>query len=130
MSCKLQDARGRFVKGSHQTIALAGSAGRQGVQFHGNLVAAVRGGSEGFDDGEYVRFDLAGQPQQHDTGPSYIRRRGSINALATGQRAVVAGGFRRSDNTASEYSGAGPVATPATIPPPRTGPDAAAVADD
>jgi hypothetical protein len=83
-----------------------------------------------FDDGEYVRFDLAGRPQQDDIGPSYIRRLGSINALATGQRAIVIGGFRRSDSTASEYSGAGPVATPATIPPPRTGPDAAAVADD
>jgi hypothetical protein len=83
-----------------------------------------------FDDGEYVRFDLAGRPQQDDGGPSYICRRGTINALATGQRAIVIGGFRRSDDTPSEYSGAGPVATPATIPPRRVGPDAAAVADD
>lgn len=83
-----------------------------------------------FDDSDYVRFDLAGRPQQDDTGPSYIRRMGSINALATGQRAIVIGGFRRSDNAPSEYSGAGPAATPATVPPPRTGPDVAAVADD
>jgi len=84
-----------------------------------------------FDDPEYKRFDLAGRPCQDDTPPnSYVRRRGSINALATGQRSIVVGGFRRSDRTPSEYSGSGPTATPVTIPPQRIGPDAAAAADD
>ena len=88
------------------------------------------------DDANYQRFDIAGRPQEEDSGPnpsigpSYIRRRGSINALATEQRAIVIGGFRRSDCRPSRYSGAGPVATPPTVPPQRTGPDAAAVADD
>ena len=89
-----------------------------------------------FDDSRYQRFDVAGRPQEEDTGPdpnivpSSIQRRGTINALSTGQRAIVIGGFRRSDCHPSSYSGAGPVATPPTVPPPRYGPDAAAVADD
>lgn len=82
-----------------------------------------------FDDDHYQRFDLAGRPQEEDTGLSSIRRRGTINALGTGQRAIVIGGFRRSDCRPSRYSGAGPVATP-PMAPPRTGPDAAAIADD
>jgi hypothetical protein len=83
-----------------------------------------------FEDEKYKRFDLAGRPWQIDTLDSYVRRRGSINALATGERPVVAGGFRRSDRTPSEYSGSGPTEAPATVTPPRTGPDAAAAADD
>jgi hypothetical protein len=83
-----------------------------------------------FDDDLYQRFDLAGRLQEEDTGLSSIRRRGTINALGTGQRAIVIGGFRRSDCRPSRYSGAGPVATPTMALPPRTGPDAAAVADD
>jgi hypothetical protein len=82
------------------------------------------------DDSTYVRFDLAGRPEQNDVGPSSIRRRGTVNALATGQRAIVVGGYRRDDRKPSEYAAAGPVATPAAVPPPRTGPDAAAAADD
>jgi hypothetical protein len=42
----------------------------------------------------------------------------------------VIGGFRRNDFHPSRYSGAGPDATPPLVPPPRTGPDAAATADD
>jgi len=85
-----------------------------------------------FEDADYKRFDPAGRPWQDDTPPpnSYIRRHGSINALATGQRSLVVGGFRRCDRTPSVYSGSGPTSTPVTIPPQRTGPDAAAAADD
>jgi hypothetical protein len=83
-----------------------------------------------FDDSNYKRFDLAGRLEEEDASSSYIRRAGTINALATGHRAIVIGGFRRSDYDPSCYSGAGPVATPAIVPPPRHGPDAAAVADD
>jgi hypothetical protein len=83
-----------------------------------------------FEDSRYIRFDLAGRPEENDIGPSDIRRRGTVNALATEQRAIVVGGFRRSDYTASRYSGAGPVATPPVVLPRRRGPDAAAIADD
>jgi subtilase family protein len=77
-----------------------------------------------FDDTKYKRFDLAGRPEQEDKGSSPIHRRGTLNALATGRHTIVIGGFRHSDRVPSEYSGAGPVATP------RTGPDAVAIADD
>ncbi|WGR90882.1 hypothetical protein MTX20_19685 [Bradyrhizobium sp. ISRA435] len=82
------------------------------------------------DDGQYHRFDHAGRLEEEDIGASTIRRRGSLNALATEQRAIVIGGFRRSDCRPSRYSGAGPVSTPPATLPPRNGPDAAAVADD
>ncbi len=84
-----------------------------------------------FDDPRYVRFDLAGRPEENDIGPSHIRRRGSINAMATGHEAIVIGGFRRSDYAASRYSGAGPIVYPPGIVGPwRDGPDATAVSDD
>ena len=84
-----------------------------------------------FDDPRYVRFDLAGRPEENDIGPSHILRHGSINALATGHDAVVVGGFRRADYVASRYSGAGPIVYPPGIVPPwRDGPDVTAVSDD
>jgi hypothetical protein len=76
-----------------------------------------------FDDRKYKRFDLAGRPRQEDNHSSYIRRRRTINALATGEQSIVIGGFRRDDGAACEYSGAGPAVT-------RNGPDAVAIADD
>ncbi|HKW80638.1 MAG TPA: hypothetical protein VJQ49_06495 [Casimicrobiaceae bacterium] len=84
-----------------------------------------------FDDPRYVRFDLAGRPEEVDFGPSTILRYGSINALATGHESIVIGGFRRSDYAASRYSGAGPIVYPPGIGGPwRDGPDATAVDDD
>jgi hypothetical protein len=84
-----------------------------------------------FDDPRYVRFDLAGRPEEIDVGPSSIKRYGTLNALATGRRAIVIGGYRRSDYKASRYSGAGPVIDPPSIGGPwRDGPDATAVSDD
>ena len=84
-----------------------------------------------FDDARYVRFDLAGRPEEDDIGPSHIRRYGSINAFATGHEAIVIGGFRRRDYKASRYSGAGPIVyPPGSVGPWRDGPDAAAVSDD
>lgn len=77
-----------------------------------------------FDDHAYKRFDLAGRPEQTDDPASKIRRRGTLNAIATGKHTSVGAGYRRSDGKPSEYTASGPVATP------RTGPDAAAVADD
>jgi hypothetical protein len=84
-----------------------------------------------FDDARYVQFDLAGRPEENDIGPSHVVRRGSINALSTGHEAIVIGAFRRSDYTASRYSGAGPIVYPPGILGAwRDGPDATAVSDD
>jgi hypothetical protein len=90
----------------------------------------VRGRQARFDDPDYVRFDLAGRPEQKDVRSSYIRRKGTINALATGREVIVVGGFRQSDYSATGYSSAGPLfLAPGTVPW-RKGPDVTAVADD
>ena len=65
-----------------------------------------------FDDPDYVCFTPSGREQQNDVGPSPIRRRGTVNALATGQHTIVVGGYRASDRMQSKYTGAGPVGTP------------------
>jgi hypothetical protein len=76
-----------------------------------------------FDDPEYVRFDVAGRAEEQDSNASHVRRRGTLNALATGRYSTVVGSYRRSDGKPSEFSGSGPASS-------RTGPDASAVADD
>jgi hypothetical protein len=91
----------------------------------------LRGRQSRFEDPAYVRFDRAGRLKEtDDPPPAYVVRAGTINALATGSMAAVIGGFRRSDYTASRYSGAGPIVDwPAAVPY-RVGPDVTAVADD
>jgi hypothetical protein len=90
----------------------------------------LRGRQSRFDDSRYVRFDLAGRPEENDIGPSHIRRKRTLNALATGRQAIVIGGFRRSDYAAYRHSGAGPIITPPGGPAWRDGPDATAVGQD
>lgn len=89
----------------------------------------LRGRQSRFEDRDYLRFDPAGRPEESDNLTSPVRRQNTVNALATGQAAIVIGGFRRSDRRPDRNSGAGPAATPAEMLL-RSGPDAAAVADD
>jgi hypothetical protein len=90
----------------------------------------LRGRQSRFVDTKYDRFDLAGRLEENDNLATPIRRRGTVNALATERHAIVIGGFRRSDYHPSNYSGAGPIATRPDISPWHSGPDAAAAADD
>jgi hypothetical protein len=90
----------------------------------------ILGRQSRFDDPNYVRFDSTGKEREDDDPTSYVKRAGSINALATGQEPPVIGGFRRSDYGASSYSGAGPIVRVPGVPAWRDGPDATAVADD
>jgi hypothetical protein len=76
-----------------------------------------------FDDPNYVRFDANGRERQRDDDTSYVKRAGSLNSIATGERPVVIGGARRSDGTVAIYSGAGPTMGP------TSGPDAIAASD-
>jgi hypothetical protein len=103
----------------------------------------IRGRQSHFDDPLYERFkpspgDLgggapSGGPQEVDNA-SYVKRFGTVSAMATSDQPIVIGGFRRSDRTASRYSAAGPTnALPKGCPAtPRNGldPDALAVSDD
>ena len=81
-----------------------------------------------FDDDKYVRFDLAGPLRTEDDDPaSYIRRRrGTQNALATGQQTDCHRWFQaqRPHGKPAGTLASGPVATP------RPGPDAVAIADN
>jgi hypothetical protein len=90
----------------------------------------LRGRQSRFDDPRYVPFDLAGRPEENDIGPSHIRRKRTLSALATEGEAIVIGAFRRSDFKAYRHSGAGPIIPPPGVPAWRDGPDATAVGQD
>jgi hypothetical protein len=89
-----------------------------------------------FDHADYVRFEQPyGRPRETDLPQCCpVKRAGSINAIATGRKTVVIGGFRRSDGAAARYSGSGraTVGASGAVPalPAIRGPDAMGVSDD
>lgn len=75
-----------------------------------------RGRQSFFDDPDYVRFDDdvrikgkrgVGLPVVEDKDKSYVKRAGTLNAIATGDLAIVVGGFRESDGSEVPYSSTG-----------------------
>ena len=59
-----------------------------------------------------------------------VRRDGTLNAIATGRRSIVVGGFRRSDGVPALYSGSGPVLPPRRGAPNADGPEALLPSDE
>lgn len=57
-----------------------------------------------FEDPCYFEFDETGALNEDDNPNSAIRRTGTINAIATGGKPVVVGGYRASDGRAALYS--------------------------
>ena len=98
-----------------------------------------RGGRQSyFDEPCYVRFDVQGLEIEEDShaeqvaSPCHVKRAGLINAIATGERPVVIGGFLRKDLRPAKYSAGGPI-TPkqgGTLNPNFRKPDAMSVSDD
>ena len=91
-----------------------------------------RGRQSFFDDRLYERYDNAGRPIEVDNA-SIVKRAGSMNAMATGDKPSVIGGFFRKDRPPLEYrpvkySAGGPIVSPGL--PHRDGPDALAVSDN
>jgi hypothetical protein len=98
----------------------------------------VVGRQSRFDDPNYLRFDRQGRLLKYDpphpsveTPPnaSYVKRKATLNALATGRRTIVVAGIRRSNLQAVDLSSTGSIVEgPA---PQRNGPapDVAAVCD-
>ncbi len=84
----------------------------------------LRGRQSFFDDPEYVRFDNAGRDKETDDTASQVKRKSTINAMATGKSPIVVGGYLRKEMVAAKYSSSG-----ARRPPPRR-PDAMAVSED
>jgi hypothetical protein len=93
-----------------------------------------RGRPSYFDDPRYARFDDGGRWIESDTHRltrgSVVKRAGTLNAIATGRRPVVVGGFRRSDGAVAAYSAAGPLVGPGRKPPSAHGPDALLPSED
>ena len=96
---------------------------------------ARRGRQSYFDDPLYARYDDGGRAIEDDADPntakSYIKRRGTLNAIATGTETIVIGGFRISDGRSAPYSSSGPVVhPPGRGGPSPDGPDAMWPCDD
>lgn len=93
-----------------------------------------RGRQSYFDDPAYARYDDGGRAIDVDTHPltvaSYVRREGTLNAIATGARTIVVGGFRRVDRAPACYSASGPLPAPGRGQPSPHGPDAMLPSDD
>ena len=98
-----------------------------------------------FDDPDYRHFDGAGREIEDDNvpmSPSYVKRDGTINSIATGEHTIVMGGFRRKWADRSYFSNQESlipakdsasgrlVAPPPPSPPYRIGPDAMTVSQD
>jgi hypothetical protein len=86
----------------------------------------IRGRQSYFDEACYVRFDAQGREVEEDPAPPscHLRRTGLINAIATGNETIVAGGYLRRELRFARYSAGG---TPAAA---IRSPDAALVSDD
>jgi hypothetical protein len=78
-----------------------------------------------FNDPSYRRFDYAGRDlETDDTATSVVKRRGTINSIATGASPIVMGGYLRKEMVPAKYSAA------ATVPPPPRWPEAMTPSDD
>lgn len=76
----------------------------------------IRGRQAYFDHPRYVRFDARGEAieaddhqLQKDAGDCPIKRRSHVNAIATGDLPLVAGGFWRREDRLAPTSAGGPV---------------------
>jgi len=96
-----------------------------------------RGRQSFFDPGCYRRYDRQFRPIEDDDhpeqGPCNVVRRSLVNALATGSRPLVAGGYRRRSGKIAEYSAGGPttpLAAQPADPAAQARPDVLLVSDD
>jgi hypothetical protein len=84
-----------------------------------------------FIDHRYQRFEEISGREMEEDNESTIKRDGSINAIATGSRTIVAGGYLRKEKRVVEYSSGGPISpTGGTGKVNRQGPDALAPSDE
>jgi hypothetical protein len=90
-----------------------------------------RGRQSYFDQPCYVRVDTQGREIEEDAQqpPCHVKRAGSINAIATGRKTIVVGGFLEKEGRPAGYSAGGPITRAAASDLHRHGPDAMAVSD-
>lgn len=94
----------------------------------------LRGRQSYLDDPACTRFDHAGRDEEYDNNVSRVRREATINSIATGELAIVMGGYLGKEKLPAKYSAAGckPLQAPPPPPPdlvPRW-PDAMTVGED
>jgi hypothetical protein len=90
-----------------------------------------RGRQSYFDDPKYRRYNDGGRAVEIDADSNYVKRAGTLNAIATGTQTIVVGGFRPSDGAPATYSSSGPVLhPPGRGAPSADGPDAMLVSED
>jgi hypothetical protein len=96
----------------------------------------LRGRQSYFDDPDYVRFDPQGREIEEDShrdqekSPSFVKRAGSINSIATGAETTVVGGALGHVLRPARYSAGGPITRRAGDPQAhREGPDGMAESD-
>jgi hypothetical protein len=89
-----------------------------------------RGRQSYLDHPGYARFDGFGYPGDDDPSPgaSPVTRRSTMNAIATSENVLVAGGYRVSDSRIARYSSGGPNTPPE--PDGRLKPDVLLPSDD
>jgi hypothetical protein len=94
----------------------------------------IRGRQSYFDEACYVRFDAQGREIEEDSNQPLclVKRAGSINAIATGNQTIVAGGYLRKELRIARYSAGGPITPPpgGILPQNLRKPDAALASDD
>jgi hypothetical protein len=83
----------------------------------------IRGRQSYFGNGDYTLFDSEGRVEQQDDPTCFVRRASTLNAIASGAKPIVIGGFLRKEVVVAEYSSSGPVTNPYR-------PDALAVTED
>jgi hypothetical protein len=91
-----------------------------------------RGRQSRFEDLNYERYDNdTGQVIEVDNARSHVKREGTINAIATGKRTIVAGGFLGDRERPARYSSSGPTIPALGAPKAyRDGPDALTIGED
>ncbi|MEM7630480.1 MAG: S8 family serine peptidase [Pseudomonadota bacterium] len=86
-----------------------------------------------FDNPDYERFGPLGAPLPVDPPGTEcpVRRASTISGFACGPSPIVVAAYTGREAVLSDYSAAGPLnPSPHMMPPPREGPDIAALADD
>ncbi len=83
-----------------------------------------RGRQSYFEDPNYVRFTKNGFICENDgesgfegnPAHAYVKRSGTMNAIATGATTIVPAGYRASDATPARYSSSGSLTVPVSLP--------------
>lgn len=101
------------------------------IQRDDSLYGFPRLGRQSYlEDDRYRRLDHGGRPNEDDAkdlAGALTRRRGTINAIATGTQTNVIGGWVRQDGRLPSYTAAGTAGVP---PPTRAAPDYVVPTDD